>query len=443
MNLAIVGLGVMGRNLALNFRDAGHRVIVWDPWPDARGWRAEGIEACAELGDLIGLLPMPRIVLLMVKAGAPVSDLARQLADRLEPGDVIVDGGNSHFADTERDAGLVADRGIRFAGLGVSGGAEGARSGPSMMLGCSEETRAIVEPLLASVAAQHDGKPCLGWFGTGGAGHFVKMVHNGIEYAVMESIAESWQLLQMTGMDPASAGRELGAWAKGELAGYLMEISAEVLQTRDPASGEPLVSVVDDAAGQKGTGRWCVAAALELGVPVPSIAAALTLRQISSHPGLRQDAGRNPLPPASGLAADDVQAALCTGTALALMQGAHLLSAANDAFGWNIALAEAARVWRAGSILRMALLDRFCERSELFAFADRHRDGLCRSLAAAAMAGVPVPAMSSGLAYFDACRASLLPTALVQLQRDRFGAHGLTHKTTGASFHGPWQDEER
>ncbi len=441
MKLAIIGLGVMGRNLALNFRDSGHQCVVWDPWPQARNWRAEGIEVCDTLEALVGSLPVPSIVLLMVKSGRPVIELTEQLTGLLEAGDIIIDGGNSNYIDTEANVMACRERGIHFAGLGVSGGAEGARNGPSMMLGCAGELRIALEPLLANVAARHDGKPCLGWFGDGGAGHFVKMVHNGIEYAVMQAIAESWQMLELSGLTSFTAGKQLDIWSRGTLAGYLMEISGEVLQASDPASEKLLVDLIDDAAGQKGTGGWCVNEAVNLGVPVPSIMAAVTMRQISSHdvlrvlPNERADVDTE-------ITAQAIHDGLVCAVALALAQGAHLLTVASKENDWRIQLGEAARVWQQGSILRMAMLDRFSDPAALFDLASNHADGLRLSVMAASAAAVPVPVMSASLAYLDSCGADQLPTALVQLQRDRFGAHGLKHKGTGETFHGPWHEAD-
>ncbi len=441
MKLAIIGMGVMGRNLALNFRDAGHQCVVWDPWPQARGWTAEGIEVCETLEALVSSLPVPSIVLLMVKSGRPVYELTEKLIELLESGDIIIDGGNSHYIDTQTNAMLCRKRGINFAGLGVSGGAEGARSGPSMMLGCAAEMRIMLEPLLANVAARHDGQACLGWFGEGGAGHFVKMVHNGIEYAIMQAIAESWQLLELSGQTTFAAGKQLGIWSRGPLAGYLMEISGEVLQAGDALSGTLLIDMVDDAAGQKGTGGWCISEALSLGVPVPSIMAAVTMRQVSSHEVLRVlDEDR----PAAdmGITAEAVHDALMCAVALALAQGAHLLTVASKEHDWKVQLSEAARVWRQGSILRMAMLDRFADPAALFDMASDHAGGLRQCVADASAAAVPVPVMSASLAYLDTCAAEQLPTALVQLQRDRFGAHGLKHRETGEMFHGPWHEAD-
>jgi 6-phosphogluconate dehydrogenase len=438
MKVGLIGLGVMGRNLALNFRDAGHDVCAWDAWPEARSWQVDRVAVCDELEELVHAMPTPRVVLLMVKAGEPVRQLVVQLADLLEPGDVVIDGGNAHFADTMDNSALLDGRSIHFAGLGVSGGAEGARNGPSMMLGCDEPARDLLLPLLESIAARHDGKPCVAWFGTGGAGHFVKMVHNGIEYAVMEAIAEAWQLLAATGLDAGAAGNVIAGWAGGDLAGYLMEISGEVLQAKDGASGSAMVDIVDDAAGQKGTGGWTVQEAVELGVPVPSIMAALTARQVSSHPDLRSR--NNTSADVTGWQSGTVRDALKASIALTLVQGGHLLSTASEQHGWHIDLPEAARVWRQGSILRMAMLDEFADGASLIKTAQENRDALAQSVIAATQACVPVPVFSAGLSYLDMCDAATLPTALVQLQRDRFGAHGLKRKDSGEAFHGPWHE---
>jgi 6-phosphogluconate dehydrogenase len=295
-------------------------------------------------------------------------------------------------------------------------------------------------PLLEGIAARHDGKPCIAWFGKDGAGHFVKMVHNGIEYAVMEAIAEAWQLLAASGLDGDAAGQVITGWAQRDLAGYLMEISGEVLQARDLASGTPVIDIVDDAAGQKGTGGWTVQQAVDLGVPVPSIMAALTARQVSSHPDLRSRS--NTFAYVTGLQHTMVRDALRASIALTLAQGGHLLSVASKQHGWHIDLAEAARVWRQGSILRMALLDDFADGTALFAAAHANRDALAQAVIAATQGSVPVPVFASSLSYLDMCDAATLPTALVQLQRDRFGAHGLKRKGTGEALHGPWHGDQ-
>ena len=438
MKLGIIGMGVMGRNLALNFRDAGHDISVWDPWPEALQWQADEIAVSSNLTEFGASLDKPRTILAMVKAGEPVSAVLQDLIAVLEPGDTVIDGGNSDFRDTDARAKLLEKHGLNFAGLGVSGGAEGARHGPSLMLGCPADIRASLECLLGSVAATHGDMTCLAWFGAGGAGHFVKMVHNGIEYAVMQAIAESCLLLRATGMTAHDAGRTLAGWNTGALSGYLMEISAEVLQAADPETGNPLVDSVDDAAGQKGTGGWCVAAALELGVPVPAIAEAVAVRQISSHNELRQAPLSHSEEPTVALSPQEIHDGLAVAVATALSQGAHLLDAGSAEYGWTIVRQSTADVWRAGSILRMTLLDLLTDTAAMEIFIAQRIGALRKTVGEATRAGIPVSVLSSCQTYHDACHTQRLPTALVQLQRDRFGAHGLSRPGRDGTFHGPW-----
>ncbi len=299
MKLAIIGMGVMGRNLALNFRDAGHQCVTWDPWPQARTWTAEGIEVCDTLEALVNSLPVPSIVLLMVKSGRPVFELTEKLTGLLEKGDVIIDGGNSNYLDTETNVITCREHGINFAGLGVSGGAEGARSGPSMMLGCAAEMRIMLEPLLANVAARHDGKSCLGWFGEGGAGHFVKMVHNGIEYGMMAAIAEGMAILEAA--DAGTEERQIDAetsplrspqyyqydfdtaavaevWRRGSvISSWLVDLTAHAM-SKD-ANLDGFAGRVSDS----GEGRWTAQAAVDLGVPAHTITASLFERFASRN----------------------------------------------------------------------------------------------------------------------------------------------------------------
>ncbi len=438
MKLAIIGLGVMGRNLALNFHCAGHEVAVWDPWPQARSWHAPGITVCESLEGLAAGLDAPRTVLAMVKAGEPLTALIHDLISVLDPGDTVIDGGNSDFRDTQARAAVLGKQALNFAGLGVSGGAEGARHGPSLMLGCPVDTRVSLVSLLSTIAARHEGAACLAWFGTGGAGHFVKTVHNGIEYAIMQAIAESCALLQATGMSPRAAGDTLACWQEGELNGYLMEISAEVLRTTDSETGQALLDIVDDAAGQKGTGSWCVATALDLGVPVPAIAEAVAVRQISSHSALRHRGVSTAGKTGVSLSTQDIHDGLGAAMATALAQGIHLLEAGSVRYNWAIELQDVAGVWRSGSILRMALLDLMADPAATGAFVARRIGALRRTVGQATQAGVPVSVLASCLTYHDACHTPRLPTALVQLQRDRFGAHGLKRQGEDGVFHGPW-----
>ena len=450
MQVGLIGLGPMGRNLALNLRDAGHQVITFDAWPEARSWRAQGVAAAPDLAGLVLDLDHPRLVLLMVKAGQPVTAMARELAPLLSAGDVIMDGGNSHYKDSEILSAELAEYGIGFLGIGISGGAEGARRGPAIMAGGDQNAWAKAEPLLSSIAARCGIEPCLNWFGAGGAGHFVKMVHNGIEYAVMQSIAEAAALLAPGGRQPADIAAIMDAWAKGPLAGYLVEISAEIHATIDAESGGPLIDIVADSAGQKGTGTWCCAAGLELGVPLPCIAEAVAMRQLSASGNLRRHHG--PPPPYAGAQEEldpaAVADALSASITVALGQGFDLLAAAAAARDWPATPQAAARVWRNGSILRMALLDEVMAlpggTPVLAAPVLRQRVeaalGGWRQAAAWGLAhGLAIPVTAAGLAYWNGLSAARLPTALIQAQRDRFGDHGFHRTDKPGIHHGPWR----
>jgi len=446
MQVGLIGLGPMGRNLALNLSDAGHRVTVWDPWPEVAAWRAEGIDAASDMAGLVVALRPPRLILLMVKAGEPVKQLAVGLAPLLTPGDVLIDGGNSHYLETEALGARLNQSAIGFLGVGISGGAEGARRAPAMMAGGDKAAWAKAEPLLASIAARVDAEPCLAWFGEGGAGHFVKMVHNGIEYAVMQAIAEACILLAAGERTPQAIAEVAGAWAKGPLAGYLMEITAEIYATIDAETARPLIDVVSDRAGHKGTGTWCCQAGLDFGVALPSIAEAVAMRQLSAATELRR-AGTPPAP-ATSLDAASIEAALGASMLMALAQGSHLIAAAAKAKGWPATPQAAARVWRQGSILRMALLDEvtaLAADTPLLADARVRRrieallPGWRRTAAWGLEAGLAIPVTAAGLAYWNGLNSSRLPTALIQAQRDRFGDHGFERSDRAGTHHGPWR----
>ena len=448
MQIGLIGLGVMGRNLALNLRDAGYRPVVWDPWPEARDWRAPEIAPAASLEDLIAALAPPRAILLMIKAGAPVTELCVQLKALLEAGDCVLDGGNSFYRDSDARERLLGTAGLGFLGLGISGGAEGARHGPAMMAGGDATTWARLAPPLQAIAAKADGAVCADYFGGGGAGHFVKMVHNGIEYAVMQAIAEACALLA-PGHSPAAVGALLTRWARGPLAGYLLEITAEILGTRDGPTERPILEVISDVAGHKGTGGWCVAAGLDYGVPIPAIAEAVALRQLSAQSDLRQAMGAVEEPTettgAATASAADVEDALGATIIVALSQGLQLIDAASRENGWQASPQAAAGVWRQGSILRMALLERVTEGSSA---ADLLRDdvairlkGWRRAAATGLSGGLPLPVMTASLAYWNGLTTARLPTAMIQAQRDRFGAHGFARTDRPGTHHGPWGGE--
>lgn len=456
MEIGLIGLGVMGRNLALNMRDAGLKVVATDAWETARAWRADGVDVVDSAAALIEGLQAPRVILLMIKAGAPVDEQLSELKTLLAPGDTVMDGGNSFYRDTQRRSAAYQEAKLGFLGIGISGGAEGARQGAAMMVGGPEDNWKRAEPLLSTLAAQAQERPCLAWFGSDGAGHFVKMVHNGIEYAVMQALAEAYALMRGPGaMTPAAAGAVFEAWSAGPLGGYLMEITGEILQTEDQHSGGPLIDVIADRAGQKGTGAWCAAAGLDYGVPIPAIMEAVTARQISGSAALRKEGQLHYGAQAEAWAPDQftslIAASLGCSIIASLSQGLQLIAAASEENGWKAELADAAHVWRAGSILRMKLLDLVTEvfasptaPATLVGAAPISRmllggaENWRKVVGLATMNGVPAPVMTSSLAWFDAIRAERLPTALVQGQRDRFGHHGFERVDQEGQHHGPW-----
>jgi 6-phosphogluconate dehydrogenase len=467
--IGIVGLGVMGRNLAFQLAARGHTVAVTDPWPEAvRDFRAatlplgEGIAVHDTLEDLTEGLARPRAILIMVKAGAPVQQQIDALVPLLEPDDLIVDGGNSHYGDTVRRGEALAERGLRYLGSGISGGEEGARTGASIMVGGSREGFARVAGLLNDIAAKVDGVPCCAYLGNGGAGHFVKAVHNGIEYAEMQLIAEAYLILKdLLALSHESMSAVFAEWNQGALRSYLIEITARILDTKDTESDAPLVEMILDRAGQKGTGQWAAEAALDLGVPAPSLAEAVSARSLSSFKDQRIAAeavlpAPEGLVPAAkdGLTPEQLGEALLAARICVFAQGFALMRAAKEAYGWSLDLAEVARIWRAGCIIRADLLEvidqAYRETPDLdnlllapgFRHTFERTQGAWRlAIGAAVGHGLPVPALGSTLAYFDTYRRARLPANLVQAQRDYFGAHGFERTDQPGSFHGNWQGE--
>lgn len=464
--IGVTGLAVMGRNLARNFARNGFTVAVHNR--TAARTRAlveefghEGTFVAAESAEeFVAALERPRRLVIMVKAGEATDAVIEEFAPLLEEGDVIIDGGNAHFADTRRREKELRDRGIHFVGVGISGGEEGALHGPSIMPGGSAESYASLGPLLERIAAKApDGTPCVTHVGPDGAGHFVKMVHNGIEYADMQLIAEAYHLLRaVAGFSPAQIAETFRTWNTGRLDSYLIEITAEVLAHTDAATGKPFVDVVMDQAEQKGTGRWTVQIALDLGVPVSGIAEAVFARSLSGHGGLR-DASRSlpgpqpePLAPADAARfADQVEQALYASKIVSYTQGFHQVQAGSDAYGWEVDAGSVAAIWRAGCIIRAAFLDRirgaYDERPDLPSLlADKQfaeeigaaQDDWRQVVATAARQGVPTPGFSAALAYYDALRATRLPAALTQGQRDFFGAHTYRRTDREGSFHTLW-----
>jgi len=466
-DIGIVGLGVMGSNLALNLADHGFRVALWNRSPEVAFELAAANPGAAlvparDLAELVQVLEPPRRILLMVRAGEAVDEVIDALRPLVSAGDVLADGGNSWYADTERREQRLAALGLHFCGMGVSGGEQGARLGPSIMPGGSAEAYARLAPLLESVAARTEHGACVAHLGPGGAGHFVKMVHNGIEYADLQLLAEAYDLMKRAlGYDAPRMAEVFARWNEGPLGSFLVELTARVLRVTDPETGRPLVDVVLDQAGQKGTGRWTVSAALDLGVPIPSIAAAVDARALSAMVDERQLAARCiPVPavlsasPSGGRHLEDaIHDALLASRAVAYAQGMALLRVASKAHGWSLDLAEVARVWTGGCILRarllvpiMAAFRREPDLANLLldpafeAYARHTQAGWRDVLGAAHRHGIPTPALSAGLAYYDAYRSSRLPQNLIQAQRDAFGAHGY-QRTDGADdalLHSEW-----
>jgi 6-phosphogluconate dehydrogenase len=446
----VIGLGVMGENLALNLEDHGYRVALWthtegkvERFVEKSGARRRWI-GTRTIEEFTAALAPPRCMLLMVKAGAPVDDMLERLAPYLSPGDVVIDGGNSFFAETRRRETALRERGINFVGMGVSGGEEGARYGPSLMPGGARAAYDLLRPVLESIAAKTDSGTCVTYVGPDGAGHFAKMVHNGIEYGVMQLIAEAYDLLRRgLGLPAAEVAGIFAEWNRGPLESYLIEVAALVLRVDDPESGNPLVEMILDQAGQKGTGKWTVQSALDLGVPIPTIAAAIDARVLSGMKGERVTASTRIAGATTGRLVGEpremtaaIHAALRAATVCSYAQGMSLLRAASGEYGWKVELREVARIWKGGCIIRARLLDTLMhafERApdlpnllldaEIGSTLSEVERGWRRTVAAAVAAGIPVPALSAALAYFDSYRSARLPQNLTQAQRDFFGAH--------------------
>ncbi|MFR9480683.1 NADP-dependent phosphogluconate dehydrogenase [Corynebacterium amycolatum] len=465
--IGVVGLAVMGSNIARNFAHKGHTVAVYNRSPEkTRTLIAEhGDEGSfipsETIEEFVASLERPRRALIMVQAGAATDAVIDQLADVMEPGDIIIDGGNSLYTDTIRREKAIRARGLHYVGTGISGGEEGALTGPSIMPGGTKESYESLGPLLESISAHVDGVPCCTHISSDGAGHFVKMVHNGIEYADMQVIGEAYHLLrEAAGLTPAEIADIFREWNKGDLDSYLVEITAEVLSQVDEKTGKPLVDVIVDAAGQKGTGRWTVKAALDLGIPVTGIGEAVFARALSSSLAQRE-AARN-LPSGSLAKAPEdrvafverVRKALYASKIIAYSQGFDEINAGAKEYGWEIDRGALATIWRGGCIIRAQFLNRIKEaydrNPELPALVldEYFRDQVTECLDAwrdvvvtAAQMGIPAPVFSSSLAYYDGLRAERLPAALVQGQRDYFGAHTYQRVDREGAFHTLWSGD--
>ena len=467
--IGLVGLAVMGQNLVLNLLDHGATVAVYNRTRDVTDafLARAGAEAAARgalVGaaspeELVGSLARPRRVMLMVRAGGPVDAVLDDLVPLLEPGDVVIDGGNSHPDDTVRRGERLAAAGLRYLGTGVSGGEEGARHGPSIMPGGPEEAYALVQPLFEAVAAKVDGVPCVAWMGEQGSGHFVKMVHNGIEYGDMQLIAEAYALLRdALELDAPAMHATFARWNEGVLDSYLIEITRDILGTYDDY-GQLVLDVVLDRAGQKGTGRWTAIGALERGEPLSLITEAVFARSLSAQKDLRVRAaerlaaGAEPVDGDRDAFVADLEQALYAAKIVSYAQGYGLLRGAARERGWSIDLAATARIWRGGCIIRSRFLGDIMAAFEaqpdlehlLFApfFADAIATALPawrRVVAAGARWGVALPALSAALAYYDGLRTARGPANLIQAQRDYFGAHTYERvdRPRGAFFHTDW-----
>ncbi len=464
-DIGVIGLAVMGANLALNVAESGNRVSVYNRTTSVTHEFMAGeasefdMVATESLADLVNSLERPRRVLLMVKAGDPVDYVISDLVPLLDKGDIIIDAGNSLFTDTDRRYRELSEQGISFLGVGVSGGEEGARRGPSIMPGGDPEAWPHVEQMLKGIAAvASDGSPCCEWVGPGGAGHFVKMVHNGIEYGDMQVIAEAYDLMRRgMGLDTDSLADVFADWNRDRLESYLIEISADILATK--VDGEALIDKILDAAGQKGTGKWTVIASMEAGQPTTLVAEAVYARIVSSDPDRRARAADLFPSPIGSIDAsvEDIESALYASKIVSYAQGFRLLASASEEHNWNLDLGSIAGLWRAGCIIRAVFLEDItaaylanpdlADLMEAEFFADALKDAepaWRRVVASAVSAGIPAPAYATALAYFDGMRSKRVPADLIQAQRDYFGAHTFERidRPRGEFFHHDWSPDD-
>ena len=464
--IGLIGLGTMGSNLALNIAEKGNRIAVFNRSPDktdafmaAAGNLKGHLLPAKTLEEFITSIRPPRPVIVMVNAGAPVDEQIVVLRKLMARDDIIIDAGNANFRDTMRRFKEFEGSGLTYIGMGVSGGEEGARHGPSIMAGGSPESYARVEKVLTAIAARYNDEPCCAWLGPNGAGHFVKTIHNGIEYADMQMIAEIYGVLRDgVRLAPKAIGDVFAKWNRGRLNSYLIEITAAVLKADDPKTGKPMVDVIVDSAGQKGTGRWSVIESQMMGIPATAIEAAVAARSLSAmrvERGIAEklyaklNKARSLGDPASLI--DKLELALFAGKVAAYAQGFAVLEAASKEFSWNLPMATIARIWRAGCIIRSQFLDKIATAYEenngltnllvAPAFVAMMQDAtpaLRHIVARGAQDALPLPALSSALAYFDSYRQDRGTANLIQAQRDYFGAHGFERLDSPGVFHGPW-----
>ncbi len=466
-DIGLIGLAVMGRNLVLNMADNGYRVAIYNrtyarttSLLNDAGPLADRLIGCESLDQLAAAIRPPRPVALMIKAGEAVDQQVAALRPLLSGGDIIMDCGNANYHDTVRRFAELQPTGLVYMGTGVSGGEEGARYGPAIMAGGTREGYGRVEDILTSISAKYEGESCAGFMGTDGAGHFVKTIHNGIEYADMQMIAEIYMIMRHAlGLSPAEMGDIFERWNKGPLESYLIEITGKILKTADPDTGKPMVDVILDRAGQKGTGRWAAIEALDLGIPATTLEGAVAARALSAFKDQRLAAEKlypldldRPEINDRDAAIAGLERALLAGKICAYAQGFAIMAASSERAGWNLPLNQVARVWRAGCIIRSRFLNvisaaydanpdvtnLLVEPGFVAMMSDSQKD-LRSVVSLAAESGLPIPSLSSALAYFDAYRTGRLPADLIQAQRDFFGAHGFERTDRdGGGFHGPW-----
>jgi len=463
-DIGLIGLAVMGQNLVLNIERNGFKIAVYNRTRSttdafikgpAAGKRVTGVYS---LKDLSASLKKPRKVIIMVKAGPPVDDAIFELKPHLEPADLIIDGGNSFFMDTERRSQELQSEGFQFLGVGISGGEEGALRGPSIMPGGKKEAYAIVEPILTAIAAKVGGEPCVTYIGPRGSGHYVKIIHNAIEYGDMQLIAEAYDILHRgLGLSNAELHQVFAQWNQGPLSSYLIKITADIFAHIDKESGQPLVDLILDQAGQKGTGLWASHNALDLSVPIPTIQAAVEARIVSAHKSEREAAAKTfprtevKYPGDRETFINAVEDALYASKICSYAQGMALLRIASQEYGYDLDYSEIARIWRGGCIIRAQFLNdirsAYIEDPDLpnllmapfFRNAVASRQKSWRHVVETAIQlAIPVPALSASLAYFDACRSARLPANLIQAQRDYFGAHTYRRVDRDGVFHAEW-----
>lgn len=469
--IGVVGLGVMGRNLALNLEEKGGRVSVYNRTSDGEEHmvtsflenegKRKDFSGFQSLQEFVSSLEKPRKVLIMVKAGQPVDDVITELTPFLEKGDILIDGGNSHYEDSGRRAHQLSESNIRFVGMGVSGGEEGARHGPSMMPGTDKDTWREIKPILQPIAAyDFDGSPCVTRVGSDGAGHFVKMVHNGIEYADMQLIAETYDFMRRgLKMSNDAIADQFNKWNSGDLEGYLMEITSDILSVKD-SDGAPLIDKILDSAGQKGTGKWTAIAALMNGSPSPGIAGAVIERFLSSLTDLRSSLSKTLEGPATtqiedkGQALNHLRDALLASRIMCHAEGFFIITETNRTHDWGIKPHEIARIWQGGCIIRSKLLipivsafkneqklEHLLQSDRVSKLLSPLQDGWRKTVSRSAQNGIPAPVMMSSLFQYDSIRSNRLPANLIQAQRDYFGAHTYerTDKPRGDFFHTEWK----